>query len=368
MRPRTQGTRRQARSAITVEDLRARIDAVDGALVRLLNQRIRLASRIGRLKAGSRSEVYVPAREKEVLSRVKRLNRGPISDVALQAVYREIMSGSLARESPVRVAYLGPPATCVHEAALGRFGNSVAYVPCGTVKAVFDAVETGAANYGVAPTADSVDGAGAWTAICFLQSPLKICAEIWAPVSHHLISRGASAGIRRIYGHPRALSQCQHWLNNRLPDAERVPAASTARAAEQAGEEKGAGAIGGELAAKLHGLTIRSSAIGSGFAEAARFLVVSRKHGKPSGDDKTSILFTAGSEPGNLCRILEAFKRYRVNVVGVESLADRENAGRIHLWLDVTGHEADGQVSKALARAFTVCGSARVLGSYPNAR
>jgi chorismate mutase/prephenate dehydratase len=337
-------------------------------LVGLLNTRVRLAQRIGRLKRRSLSETYVPAREKEVFARVKRLNRGPIGDAALQAVYREIMSASLATESRIGVGYLGPPSSLGHEAARGRFGDSVNYVPFWTVKDVFDAVEKQSTHYGVVPTADSVEGSAVWTLHCFWTSPAKICAEIWSPVSHHLLCRRAGARIRRVYGHPRALGNCRHWLRNRMPDAKPVPVASTAAAAALAASDAEGAAIGGELAGKRYGLTLVASAIHSGDVDAERFLVISRRHGRPSGDDKTSLLFSVGSEPGALCRLLESLKRYRLNVVGVESAADRRNPDRVFLWLDVAGHEADGPMAKALARLFTVCGSVRVLGSYPSGR
>lgn len=78
---------------MSLRELRAKIDAIDRTMVKLLNQRTKLALRIGRLKASKRAGVYVPNREREIYNRVTRLNKGPLPSKALKAIYREIMSG-----------------------------------------------------------------------------------------------------------------------------------------------------------------------------------------------------------------------------------------------------------------------------------
>ena len=111
---------------MTLKELRAKIDAIDTRLVRLLNERTRVVLDIGKLKKRRGESIYVPAREKEVLDRLVSINRGPLPNSAIRAIYREIMSASLALEKQVKVAYLGPPATFSHQAARSRFGGSVA--------------------------------------------------------------------------------------------------------------------------------------------------------------------------------------------------------------------------------------------------
>ena len=83
---------------MSLDDLRKRIDALDGDLVRLLNERTQVVLEIGKLKESSGEEVYAPAREKVVMDRVGSLNKGPLPKESLQAIYREVMSASLALE------------------------------------------------------------------------------------------------------------------------------------------------------------------------------------------------------------------------------------------------------------------------------
>src|SRR3712207_5112755 len=94
-----------------MDDLRAGIDAVDKEIVRLLDERARMARRIGEVKLAGGLEAYAPAREREVLDRVGTLSRGDFPKRGLEAVFREIISASISLEAPLKVAYLGPEST-----------------------------------------------------------------------------------------------------------------------------------------------------------------------------------------------------------------------------------------------------------------
>ena len=94
--------------------LRRQIDAIDDQILELLNQRAEVALAVGHAKAGQGLEFYVPGRELEVFERLTTRNRGPFPDDAVRRVYREIISASLSLEQPIKVAFLGPPATFTH--------------------------------------------------------------------------------------------------------------------------------------------------------------------------------------------------------------------------------------------------------------
>src|SRR4028118_1178906 len=112
-----------------MEGLRDGIDAVDEEIVRLLDERARLARRIGEIKLAEGLEAYVPARERKVLDRVSSLSRGDFPKRGLEAVFREIISSSISLEAPLKIAFLGPESTFTHEAARLAFGTSVEFEP-----------------------------------------------------------------------------------------------------------------------------------------------------------------------------------------------------------------------------------------------
>ena len=76
----------------TLDDLRDDIDRVDEVLVRLLNERARVACEIGRLKKDLGVEVYQPEREKQVLAHVRSIAaEGPLGADAIARLFERII-------------------------------------------------------------------------------------------------------------------------------------------------------------------------------------------------------------------------------------------------------------------------------------
>lgn len=353
---------------MNLDALRQTIDRLDERIVRLLNRRASVALRIGKWKHANADEAYVPAREKKVLTHVRRINRGPLTSSSLVAIYREIMSSSLALERPVRVAFLGPVSTFTHQAARMRFGGSVAYVPCETIGDIFDEVLNGQADYGVVPIENSTDGAVTHALDQFAGTILKICAEVYLRVSHCLIARDASREkIRRILSKPEVFGQCRNWLRREMPGVELLPVSSTAKAAEIASREKGAAAIAGRLAAEMHHLKIIASDIEDLCGNMTRFLVIGCSYGKPTGADKSSLMFSVKHQAGSLHRALESFRKYGINMTMIESRPNKLKAWEYIFFVDIEGHVNDPKVSKALRDLESHCVFMTVLGAYPRA-
>ncbi|MBP7829326.1 MAG: prephenate dehydratase [Kiritimatiellae bacterium] len=352
---------------MSLDDLRGKIDGLDADLVRLLNERTRLALEIGRVKEAGAQEVYVPAREKAVLDRVDTLNAGPLPAESMRAIYREIMSASLALERKVAIAYLGPPATFTHQAARSRFGASVQYAPCETIGEVFAAVEKKSADYGVVPIENSTDGAVTHTLDQFTDTPLKICAEIYLPISHNLLAKCPKGGIKRLYSKPEVFGQCRRWLHENMPGVELISSSSTARAAETAAREPGSGALASALTADLYGLDLLEQDIQDLGGNTTRFLVIGPRYGAATGRDKTSLLFAVKHRVGALYDALSAFKRYQINMTKIESRPSKTKAWEYYFFVDLEGHADDPPVQKALADLGEHCTLMTVLGAYPRA-
>jgi chorismate mutase/prephenate dehydratase len=353
----------------TLVQLRSQIDYLDAQLVELLNQRALFASEIGRLKAAQERDFHVPSREREVHERVATLNKGPLPTEALRGIFREIMSACLALESPVKVAFLGPLATFTHMAAMQQFGMSAQLVPQKSIPSVFEEVEKGRALYGVVPVENSTEGMVSHTLDMFVESDLKITAEVLLEVSHDLLSRtGRIEDVRKVYSHPQALAQCRHWLEENLPNVPLVDVASTALAAQIVSEDLNAAAIAGCSAAEHYGLKVVRSRIEDQINNFTRFIVVARKMAEPSGNDKTSILFSVRDEPGILYRMLEPFARRGVNLSKIESRPVKTKAWEYIFFLDMAGHVADQAVQDAIDELRQFCQFLKILGSFPKAR
>lgn len=74
---------------------RRKIDAIDTAMLHLLNLRTELALEVGRMKGDAGLELRVPARERDILSRISRLNSGPLDDEAVTKIYQLILDQSI---------------------------------------------------------------------------------------------------------------------------------------------------------------------------------------------------------------------------------------------------------------------------------
>src|SRR3974377_1362081 len=177
-----------------------------------------------------------------------RRNKVPITNDSLRAIYREIMSSALALEKSLTVAFLGPEATFTHQAAIQRFGSSLRYSPQKTITDVFTEVSKRRADYGVVPVENSTEGVVTHTLDMFVDSDLKIVAQIVLPGRHCLLSNGTRSQIKKLFAHPQALGQCRVWLQNNLPRVEILETSSNARSAELAAKEQGTAAIAGILA------------------------------------------------------------------------------------------------------------------------
>src|SRR5215213_6621328 len=190
---------------MNIPDHRKAIDKIDTQIVKLLNERTKHVLAIGEIKLKAGDEIYAPHRERAVLQRLCRQNHGPITNESLRAIYREIMSSALSLEKSMTIAYLGPEATFTHQAAIRRFGSSLRYSAQKTITDVFAEVSKNRADYGVVPVENSTEGVVTHTLDMFVDSDLKIVAQIVLPVQHCLLSTSRRSQIRRLYAHPQSL-------------------------------------------------------------------------------------------------------------------------------------------------------------------
>jgi chorismate mutase/prephenate dehydratase len=349
--------------------IRTRIDATDDEILRLLNERAGFVATVADLKSALQSPFYVPSRERQIAERLAASNPGPFPSEAIRSVFQEIFSACLSLEKSVRVAYLGPEGTFSHMAVKRQFGLSVRGTPMGTIPGVFEEVERGNADFGVVPIENTTEGIVYHTLDSFMESDLKVSAEIALEVNMCLLARAGTelAQIERVYSIPIALGQCRRWLASNLPRATLVEARSTADAARQAQDDAHGAAVASEMAARVYDLQILRRKIEDLSHNMTRFLVLGRQQAEPTGRDKTSILLVTRDEAGILFRTLGAFAERGLNMTKIESRPSRRRPWEYVFFLDVDGHERDPLVAAALTAVRAGCESVKVLGSYPKA-
>jgi chorismate mutase/prephenate dehydratase len=351
----------------TLAELRNDIDAIDGKLLALVSRRARIAQKIGEAKSRGAERVLDVARERSVLDAVRKANEGPLSDEAIEAIFREIISACRASQQPTSVAYMGPPGTFSHAAAIKQFGRTADFESVATIADVFTAVEAGRARYGIVPIENTTEGAVTPTLDCLAETPLVIVAELVVKVEHHLLSRsGDPAKVERIASHPQPLAQCRRFLAEHFPGVEQLPTASTAAAARLAADEAGTAAIASRIACELYGHQIAWESIQDDPGNVTRFIVIGRvQPSKPSKRDRTSLVVSVRDEVGVLERVLRCFAKNGVNLSMIESRPLVGRPWEYRFFIDVTGHASDPGVAQALAEIDRFSISTKVLGSYP---
>ena len=70
---------------------RKEIDLIDQKLLILLNQRLRIAREIGKIKKEMGKKIYDPEREKEILEKLKIKNKRPMKEEDLKKVFNIII-------------------------------------------------------------------------------------------------------------------------------------------------------------------------------------------------------------------------------------------------------------------------------------
>jgi chorismate mutase/prephenate dehydratase len=351
-----------------LKKLRAEIDVLDAQLLALLNRRAAVVRKVGALKG--RAPAYRPERESEILRRIAADSRALHGMPAAGAlsVFREIISACRALEQDIRVAYLGPQGTFSEQALRRHFGQSVQALPAPSIDEVFRSAESAATQYAVVPAENSTDGVVGRTLDLLLTTPLRICGEIELRVRQNLLSRMQDIRkIRKIYSHSQSLAQCNGWLGQNLPNAERIPVGSNAEAARRAAKEKGAAAIAGEAAAALYRLKILGNGIEDDPNNTTRFLVLGQLDPAATGKDRTSLVMSAENKPGAVHALLSPIAANGVSMSRIESRPAKARSARWEyvFFIDLEGHQSDTAVAAAIGELKARAPFFKILGSYP---
>lgn len=350
--------------------LRVQIDAIDRQLLDLLNQRARVAEQVGELKRLEGSPFFRPDRVAQVIDKIQTANGGPLLNQHVAAIWREIMSACLALETPQRVAVLGPQGTFCEQAAVEFFGSAANLVYCSSFDEVFHATAAGTAQFGVVGMENSTEGVVARSLDLFLRSPVHVVGEVSLLIRHNLLRREAGLeGVEVVMAHPQALAQCQGWLSQHLPQAERRAVSSNAEGARLAAEDARCAALASERAAARFGLHIVAHAVQDEAYNRTRFAIICLPQtlAMPpvSGRDCTSLVVSVPNRPGAVHDLLVPLKQHGVSMTRFESRPAKSGQWEYYFYIDIAGHPSQPHVAAALDELKRLCAFYKVLGAYP---
>ncbi|MFC1931138.1 prephenate dehydratase [Chloroflexota bacterium] len=354
---------------MNLEDLRKKIDEIDAGIVELIGERLKIAQEIGKGKKEQNKLIEDKEREYRVLENVRGIARDKnISQEDIAGIYNRIIAACKSIEG-AEVAFQGEVGAYSEEAVFQFFGPSIQIKPRESLEEVFKAVEEGV-QFGVVPVENSLEGSISRAYDLMLDSNLRVCGEIELRVIHCLIAspRAGLDTIKKVYSHPQALAQCRNFLKHL--NCELIPTYDTAGSVKMIKEKElsDSAAIASARAAEIYGMKVIAQEIEDNPNNYTRFFILAKEDSPPSGNDKTSIVFSTKDRPGALYKSLGEFTRRNVNLTKLESRPTRQKAWQYNFYLDFEGHREDKPAREALENLEATSIFVKVLGSYPKAK
>src|SRR5262245_3094134 len=372
------------RNQMDIEDWRTEINALDRELLRLLNQRARLALKVGESKAAAGAHLCDHTREREVIERMSEANEGPLDERAIVELFRAIIHESrriqtraaeqATRVKPEaasaragRVAFQGSPGAFSEDAAVKLLGDGISLVPRPTFESLFQAIEDQSADYILAPMENSLAGFVHASFDLLLDSKLNIVGEVIIPISHCLIGCPGSSfeTITAVESHPVALDQCRRFFATN-PQIKRIAAEDTAGSVARviSQGDPARAAIAGHRAAEKYGGVILREHLEDSSENYTRFLLLSAEKDYPEDADKFSLVIELPHRPGALHSALEPFARREIDLLKIEGRPVRGRPWEYCFYLDVRGSVRDREVTDTLAELRAGRVETRILGAY----
>ncbi len=341
--------------------------AIDGQLVALVGKRLAELTRWNAEAAQGQSPP--PPALWEQFAWLEALTRTePLPGLAAEELARALKTVAAvtdyALKPPTRVAYLGPKYSFSYLASVKYFTEAALLSPVGSIATVFEDIVHGQAEFGVVPIENSTDGRIVDTLSMFARHRVRICGEVLLPIHHCLLGRCSLEEVEEVHSKPQALSQCRHWISQHLPQAKLCEIGSTTAAAKLAAERPHVAAIAAKEAGRHYGLRVISENIEDNRDNLTRFAVLGDRPTRPSGNDKTSIMFQIPHRSGALAEAMQVFRHDELNMTWIESFPIPGNTSEYLFFIEFEGHQSDPVVVSALEKLGRQTLRFDVLGSY----
>jgi prephenate dehydratase len=272
----------------------------------------------------------------------------------------------------LKIAHLGPTGTYAEAAAIAYAQTELASTdiclqPYTTIAQTLAAVASGEVTLAIVPVENSIEGGVTMTAdtIWQLAAPLQIQQAIVLPIHHALISVAPNLSqIETVYSHPQALSQCQDWLQQHLPQAARIANNSTTAALATLAANPQSAAISSVRAANLYELPVLVQPINDRPDNQTKFWAISLQ--PTLAGNCTSVAFSLRSNtPGGLMRALGFFANRGLNLSRIESRPSKRSLGDYLFFIDIeTDLHNCRELKSALADLNVYAETVKNFGSY----
>ena len=374
----------------SLEELRERLDEIDGQLVDLYEKRMKVCEEVGEYKVKAGRKVFDRQREKEKLADVASRVTGDFNKKGIQELYQQLMSmsrklqyqqlveaGALGRlpfiringldKKSARVVFQGTEGAYGQAAMQQFFGEDVNSFHVRTFRDAMEAIEEGAADYAVLPIENSTAGPVIEMYDLLDEFENYIVAETILPIVHTLSGLPGTklADIQRVYSKTEALMQTSRFLDDHS-DWQRISVVNTAIAAKKVLKEQdiSQAAVCSAYAAKVHGLEVLVDGINNDADNSTRFIVVTNQKVFLKDASKISIRFELPHQSGSLYRILSHFIYNDLNMSKIESRPIKGRPWEYCFFVDFEGNLEEAAVKNAIRGLREEAQNLKILGNY----
>ncbi len=367
-----------------IEDLRQSITKIDEELVRLFEERVAVAARVGKYKEKNNLKIYDPIREAEILRKFTEGSAIDIKKEYLEQFLKNLMflsrrvqedirregQGPSAHQSSVTeaaIGYQGVPGCYSCQAGIEHFGEGVNSLSYQNFRDVFAALRKGDIQYGILPIENSTSGSINEVYDLLREYEFYILGEKYLKIDHSLLGvEGAGlSDIREVYSHQQGLIQCSRYLSEH-PEWEQRVYYDTAGSAELIAKEgcRSKACIAGGKAAEIYGLSMISENIQDNTDNSTRFVIVGKDSLEDKDADKVSIIISVSHKPGSLYGILRHFAETGRNLMKLESRPIEGRAWEYFFYVDFSGNTNEKATGDVLKIVEKECSYFRLLGNY----
>ena len=374
----------------SLEELRERLDEIDGQLVDLYEKRMKVCEEVGEYKVKAGRKVFDRQREKEKLADVASRVTGDFNKKGIQELYQQLMSmsrklqyqqlveaGALGRlpfiriddldKKSARVVFQGTEGAYGQAAMQQFFGEDVNSFHVRTFRDAMEAIEEGAADYAVLPIENSTAGPVIEMYDLLDEFENYIVAETILPIVHTLSGLPGTklSDIQRVYSKTEALMQTSRFLDDHS-DWQRISVVNTAIAAKKVLKEQdiSQAAVCSAYAAKVHGLEVLVDGINNDADNSTRFIVVTNQKVFLKDASKISIRFELPHQSGSLYRILSHFIYNDLNMSKIESRPIKGRLWEYCFFVDFEGNLEEAAVKNAIRGLREEAQNLKILGNY----
>jgi len=374
-----------------INDLRAKIDAIDAQLVKLFSERMDIAAQVADYKKERNLPIYVPAREREILQSVAQ-QAGPEMARYTRVLYSMLFELSRSyqqkRSSEKNDLYqritdsientpkLFPQTPMV---ACQGVEGAYAQIACEKIfkdpfimyfknfEGVFNAIEQGLCQYGILPIENSTAGSVKKVYDLMIHHNFSIVRSFRLKIDHNLLAKSGTKlqDITEIYSHEQAINQCSEFLKQ-FPNAKIIPVENTAVAAEMVSKSlrNDVAAISSRSCEELYSLSCLANSIQDEGNNRTRFICISKNLEIYPGADKTSIMLILPHKPGSLYKLLARMYVLGINVIKLESrpLPDRDFEFMFYFDLETSIYSEE--FVQLMCELDDLCEEFKYLGSY----